>query len=445
MIHRFRKIGTANVAAASTVGSGASNEGGEGTGVSGEERVTPTSSLSNILVAPQRRKSIGGIEQPTSEESAPTPTKPMSKWGRLLAGGGAGAGGGGASPSKAAEVGSKPDISGETPTESLTTVYPPTASKRLILSASSLRAKKGLQAQAIAEEEEAPPGKSASQPPAFCGDERKVQLVLDAIKSMQSSVINEITAVNRRIDMIDDHLLKLYEIVGKLKDTQEAKQGRQHSESDGGESVSSILRLFRKNSPPTKDRLATRRLNAEFVEMQNFSHGRNRRVGVSLGGPKKGRCVKLSRVGPALTESEIFQTRPDGHLIFQDRCVEEGSSIYLRPPPWADNTERRSSSNGGRIRSRSPVPSSKYDALLGSGDGLSSLSTLGGDDLDNEVAFHNRGDPQFTSSKPLYTHESTSQTGEAVATLFGPAKRETVVRSSASRGSSTECGKVSLL
>ncbi|VDM17780.1 unnamed protein product [Hydatigera taeniaeformis] len=457
MIHRFRKIGTANAnaaavaAATSTGGSGGGGgsnksvggEGGEGSGGS-EER---SSLVPGVVVAPQRRKSIGGLEliDPAPE---PTTTNSASMWARLKIGGStANSGGNGGG------WGEKSEVSGETQSENLTHVNPPTASNKPSLSSTDLQMKRTLHSQTIAEVDESITGKTIKAETLSPVIEKKIQSVLDAITSMRLSVIEEITAVNRRIDMIDDHLLKLYEAVGKVIENQKTRT-HQPSESDGTESVSSILRLFRKGSPPTKERVL-RKTYPNFVEMQHLPSSHNRRSTVALGISKKGRGVKSSKVGPTMTETELNQTRMDDPLVFHDRCANDRTSGYLRTPKVNHSTRRSPSYGGSRFNNRSPVQSRGYEVLLGSGDGLSSLSTLGGDDLEEEVDFQARAQsttvplqPQpslshlppsrrSNSGKSLHTQESSSRNSDS--------KRDTVVRSSSSKGTGTEYGKISLL
>lgn len=439
MIHRFRKIGTANAnaaavaAATSTVGgSRGSGEGGDGSGGS-EER---SSLVPGVVVAPQRRKSMGGLESADSAPE-PTPANPTSVWARLRTGGSAasngGDGGGG--------VGEKSKASGETQSENLTHVNPPTVTNKPSLSTTGLKMKRTLQSQTIVEEDESASGK-ATKAEAFSPlFEKEMQSVLDAISSLRSSVIDEITAVNRRIDMIDDHLLKLYEAIGKVVENQKIRN-RQPSESDGTESVSSILRLFRKGSPPTKERVL-RKTYPNFVEMQHLPSSHSRRSAVALGISKKGRGVKSSKVGPTATETELIQTQVDNPLVFYDRCADDRTLEYLPTSKTNHSALRSPSYKGGLFTSRSPVPSRGYEMLLGSGDGLSSLSTLGGDDQEEEMPFQTRAQstpaplqPQpllsqppplrrSNGSKSLHTQESSSRNSDS--------KRDTVVRSSSSK------------
>lgn len=465
MIHRFRKIGTANVNAL-TASSTTANETSEG----GDDRVTPTSSLSSILVAPQRRKSMGGIKPPTVEETPAAPSKPASRWGRLLAGGaggGGGSGGDGGGADGSGEVASggggltgegsgstektttassaKFDTTGGT----LTQVDPPAATKRVVLSSTGLTAKRSLQSQAIAEEDESQATSQGKPKLSESTTDKKVQLVLDAISSMQSSVMNEITAVNRRIDMIDDHLLKLYEIVGQLKETHTSK-GRQPYESDEGESVSSILRLFRKSSPPSAQKTHPRKSNPDYVRMQHFVSGHSRKNVVPQVVSRKIKSVKTSRVSPLHFDTELNEIHSGGQLVFQDFCGEADAATYRRPPPRIDYSTRRTPTSGGRLRSRSPVAMTKYDTHLGSGDGLSSLSTLGGDDLEHDVAFHARGvaapsSRRSNGNKSSSRRESVGRNKEHPSTLVVFQKKDTEIRGSAIKGSSPEHGKVSLL
>ncbi|VDD79323.1 unnamed protein product [Mesocestoides corti] len=424
MIHRFRKIGTASSNAAS-VAAASSNASGEGGG-DAEEGGTSTGLLSSVVVAPQKRKSVGGLE-PAGKESEPPQTRPASKWARLMAGN-SGEGAGGSRKGGTAK---------ETTAENLTQVSQPTGGFKQTQSSMSLRVKPPSQPETIEEE---PETKAASPETVSLEIEKKIQAVLDAITTMQTSLMNEITAVNKRIDMIDDHLLKLYEIVDKVTEDQKSR-ARQPSESDGTESVSSILRLFRKSSSPTKERTA-RKSYSSFVEMHHLPSSYVRRSGVSLGISKKGRGVKSSRVGPMLTETELVQTRMDDPLVFHDRCTDERTSAFLRTPKTNHATRRSPSYGAGHLRSRSPAPSRGYEALIGSGDGLSSLSTLGGDDVDEDMSFRARGQPPVFSrrvngSNSLHTQDSSTRNSDP--------KWDTVVRSSSSRDAGTEYGKVSLL
>ncbi|VDK34099.1 unnamed protein product [Taenia asiatica] len=458
MIHRFRKIGTANAnaaaaaAATSTTGGGSAGggsrsgggEGGDGSGGSDER----SSLVPGVVVASQRRKSIGGLE-PADSAPESTPANPASMWARLkpsgsVANSGGGGGGGG---------GEKSEAPGKTQSENLTHVNPPTVTNKPSLSTTGLQMKRTLQSQTIVEEDESVSGKAPKAEVLSPVIEKKIQSVLEAISSMRSSVVDEITAVNRRIDMIDDHLLKLYEAVGKVIENQKTRT-RQPSESDGAESVSSILRLFRKGSPPTKGRVM-RKTHSNFVEMQHLPSSHSKSSAVALGISKKGRGVKSSKVGPTVTETELIQTRMDDPLVFYDRCADDRTSGYFRTTKANHSTHRSPSYGGSRFNSRSPVPSRGYEMLLGSGDGLSSLSTLGGDDLDEEMAFQTRAQstpvplqsqlplsqPQPTrrsnGGKSPHTQESSSRNSDS--------KRDTVVRSSASKGTCTEYGKISLL
>ncbi|KAL5107495.1 Potassium voltage-gated channel protein eag [Taenia crassiceps] len=444
MIHRFRKIGTANAnaaavaAATSNAGGGGSRsgggEGGEGSGGS-EER---SSLVPGVVVAPQRKKSIGGLE-PADSASEPSPASPASMWARLKSSGSAAssAGGGGSGG------GEKSEAPGETKSENLTHVNPPTVTNKPSLSTTGLQVKRTLQSQTIVEEDESVSSGKATKAEVLSPlIEKKIQSVLEAISVMRSSVVDEITAVNRRIDMIDDHLLKLYEAVGKVIENQKIRT-RQPSGSDGAESVSSILRLFRKGSPPTKERVM-RKTYSNFVEMQHLSSSHSKRSAVALGISKKGRGVKSSKVGPTVTETELIQARVDDPLVFYDRCADDRTAGYLRTPKANHSTLRSPSYGGSRFNSRSPVPSRGYEMLLGSGDGLSSLSTLGGEDQEEEMAFQIRAQstpvplqPQLHLSQPppsrrsnggksLYTQESSSRNSDS--------KRDTVVRSSSSKG-----------
>lgn len=454
MIHRFRKIGTANAnaaavaAATSTAGGGGRSGGGEGGDGSGgsEER---SSLVPGVVVAPQRRKSIGGLES-ADLAPEPSPANPAGMWARLKPGGSAAGSRGGGN----GEGGEKSEAPSETQSENLTHVNPPTVTNKPSLSTTGFQMKRTLQSQTIVEEDESVSGQATKAEVLSPVIEKKIQSVLEAISLMRSSVVDEITAVNRRIDMIDDHLLKLYEAVGKVIVNQKTRT-RQPSESDGAESVSSILRLFRKQSPPIKERVM-RKTYSNFVEMQHLPSSHSKRPAVALGISKKGRGVKSSKVGPTVMETELIQTRVDNPLVFYDRCADDRTSGYIRTPKVNHSTHRSPSCGSGRFNSRSPAPSRGYEMLLGSGDGLSSLSTLGGDDLEEEVAFQTRAQstpvplqPQppplsqpppsrrCNGGKSLHTQESSSRNSDS--------KRDTVVRSSSSKGTCTEYGKISLL
>ncbi|VDL61423.1 unnamed protein product [Hymenolepis diminuta] len=438
MIHRFRKIGTANVNAAANTAVATGGEGDVNAGA-GEERSTTSSLVPGVIVAPQRRKSIGGVEifsdQPSEAAAA---AKPINKWARLLTGGGQG------TPASTTGVGEKTETSNETQSENLTHVNPPT-----VVAKPALQSKRTLQSQIIVEEDESSGGTKAVKSEFLSSMiEKKIQIVLDAIGLMQSTMMNEITAVNRRMDMIDDHLLKLYEAVGRVTESQKTRT-RQPSGSDGGESVSSILRLFRKSSPSTKE-CVVKKTYPNFVEMQHLPSTRGKYASVARGISRKGRGIHSSKVGPVTTEIDPLQTRGDDPLIFYDRCAEDRPSSHLRTPKANHSTRRSLAATEGRFASHSPLGARGYEVLLGSGDGLSSLSTLGGDDGEEmEIPFHTRAQsisvpiPQpparrSNGSRSLHTQESSS-------TRNSDSKRDTVVRSSSSKGTGTEYGKISLI
>lgn len=441
MIHRFRKIGTANANTAASAAAAASVDG-EGSAGAGEDRSTSSSLVPGVIVAPQRRKSVGGLEPSSEPLSEPPPAKPVSKWAQLLSGGGAGT----PSGTGGAYSGEKSDTAAETQSEHLTHVNPPTVAIK-----PALQIKRNLQSQTIVEEDEsATATKMVGTEPLSLTIEKKIQVVLDAIGSMQSAMMNEITAVNRRMDMIDDHLLKLYEVVGKVTEGQKTRT-RQPSESDGGESVSSILRLFRKASPPTKDRV-TRKTYPNFVEMQRLPSSQGKRASAALGIPKRGRGLHSSKVGPVITETDPLQLRTNDPLVFYDRCAVERLPCHLRTPKANHSTWRSPSFAGfsgeDRFASHSPIASRGYEVLLGSGDGLSSLSTLGGDDGGEEMPFQTRAQsvsvptPQPPARR---SNGSRSQHNQESSARNSDSKRDTVVRSSFSKGAGTEYGKISLI
>ncbi|VDN97947.1 unnamed protein product [Rodentolepis nana] len=440
MIHRFRKIGTANANAAASAAAATGGEVDGNTVVgAGEERTATSSLVPGVIVAPQRRKSLGGVESSSEQPSeAPAATaKPVNKWARLMSGGGQG------TPASTTGAGEKPETSNETPSEHLTHVNPPTVAAK-----PALQIKRTLQSQTIVEEDESS-GSTKAVKSEFLSPmiEKKIQVVLDAIGLMQSTMMNEITSVNRRMDMIDDHLLKLYEAVGKVTESQKTRT-RQPSESDGGESVSSILRLFRKSSPSTKERVA-KKTYPNFVEMQHLPSTHSKRASVALGISRKGRGIHSSKVGPVTSEIDPLQTLGDDPLIFYDSCADDRPSNHLRTPKANHSSRRSYAAADERFASHSPFGTRGYEVLLGSGDGLSSLSTLGGDDEDLEIQFHTRAQsisvpiPQpptrrSNGNRSLHTQESTS-------TRNSDSKRDTVVRSSSSKGTATEYGKISLI
>ncbi|KAM7543000.1 hypothetical protein Aperf_G00000016887 [Anoplocephala perfoliata] len=433
MIHRFRKIGAANASAAASAAATTGGDG-EGNAGTGEDRSTSSSLVPGVVVAPQRKKSIGGSEQ-SSEPPEPPPAKPVSKWAQLLSGGGT------ATPSG---TGEKNEASAETQSENLTRVNPTVAAKP------ALQVKRTLQSQTIVEEDEPAATKEVKTeilPPMI---EKKIQVVLDAIGLMQSTMMNEIMAVNRRMDMIDDHLLKLYEVVGKVTEGQKTRT-RQPSESDGGESVSSILRLFRKASPPAKERVV-KKTCPNYVEMHHLSSSKGKRASVALGIPRRGRGLHSSKVGPVTIETDPLQPRVNDPLVFYDRCAVERPPGHPRTPKANHSTWRSPSFAGfsgeDRFAGHSTSGTRGYEVLLGSGDGLSSLSTLGGDDGDEEIPFQTRAQsipvptPQpltrrSNGSKSLHNQESSARNSDS--------KRDTIVRSSSSKGTGTEYGKISLI
>lgn len=493
MIHRFRKIGTAaSIPASSNAGSMSNLENkGESSDV---QHATPSGSLTSIKAL--RRQSLAVELSSEKLDDAHPPLLPLtttashatSKWGRIL-----GVPKPAATEDKDNEPPEPPKIAGD----ALTQINPPSLSRRSTLSA-GLRASRFLKSEVITEEDEIQTKRDDDQNKTVAIlDDNKVVAVLDALKDIKRDLVDELQTVSRRIDLIDDHLLQIYEIVGKCNMYNGQNFG-QRRESDEAESVSSILKLFRKGTgggggggtvSPKECRKA-RDFNPD-VEMHSLGSDTmryrqlvskrpvcdNKRSGSGFGGLR--RSYKTSKVSPTTIESTMLEIdpkedtwivqAPSGRIVtpvFHDHCSmsSKPETAYLQPLDREKVPQRKKAKSPNSRRTVRAPFAAQYDACLGSGDGLSSISTLG-DDIDDTVSF------QKSSNLPLIQISKVEPLGNASLKMsvdphvhFPPrsmplvstqqqikplqstdqVKRNTVVRTS-NTSSTSEFGHVSLL
>ncbi|VDL96325.1 unnamed protein product [Schistocephalus solidus] len=505
MIHRFRKIGTNANTATTTAGSGGpsmpsvtgSTDGGTRGGggeIEGEPpaRQTPSGSLSSIRALRKQSivtdvSSVNGVAPEdaatTAAPSTTTTVTPVStsksKWARFLG-----------APEGSSGTTDKSAISERTPTsagapimtstpavgEPLTQTNPPPPARRANLSA-GLRVGRFLKTDAIEEEkEEVGADASAVQPnvgvskPMDAEAESRSRAVLDAIKFFQYGVFEKLHSMTKRIDTIDEHMLQIYGLLSKIlasmDRTSEMSESDGDSEENSVESSNNILRFFRRGTvsiastassslfrDDNRRRMSNskwRRSNSgksaivkgrsQFVEMQTLKESptavREKKRSVRRG---YGR-VKSSRVSPTTLNADgLLSCSPP----VQDNC--DPTSSY-HPTSLVFEDQCRTSAGRRKSRfSQSPVPP-RYDSCLGSGDGLSSLSTLGDDTEEASGILPDPSIPPSTTSHPLVTLGSRKTgTSRGPSPIPPVSKRDTVVRGGNRKPGTTEFGRISLL
>ncbi|KAL7058704.1 hypothetical protein AAHC03_013117 [Spirometra sp. Aus1] len=510
MIHRFRRIGTnANTATATASGGGASTTiatGSIDSGVArgpgeadGEHpaRQTPSGSLSSIRALRKQSlatdaSSVNGAAQEDAAVAAATTTTtttavtsaapPKSKWARFLG-----------APEGNAGTADKPAVSERAPApsgtpiavapptvgEPLTQTNPPPPARRANLSA-GLRVGRFLKSDAIAEEKsETGTNECAEQPSAIVSKpldaeaEARSRAALDAIKFFQYGVFEKLHGLTKRIDTIDEHMLQIYGLLSKILASMDRTPEISESDGESGEnsmeSSNNILRLFRRgtisvassaSSSLFRDDNRRRKSNSNWrwanSGKQTNVKGRSQLVEMKTlkeaQTPMRERKYNLRRSYGRVKSSRVSPTTLDADTLLscsppvQDNCAPT-SRHYPPTLVFEDHCRNVSSRRKSRF-SQSPVPP-RYDSCLGSGDGLSSLSTLGDDVEETGGIIPASPLPPATTSHPLATlgPRTTAALREPSPGSQVPPvpKRETVVRGGNSKPGTTEFGRISLL